>query len=266
MLLGPADTFWARLLDLTATVPDLLSAVCQHMSNFDRKSLHSVNRAMRAAMNATVTRISCTQHTLPAHQQLHEVFPNLSAMAVRFLGTDARWVWVDEWSVYLQQLASSSELLLNRLAHLSLTIRPTYEAEVLPILDLLTRWASSEPGCVPGGPSCLPMSASVLQQSTYITMERSSGHTSPRLHATTCAIASCLSAAPASSRSLAVPTRCLCLAVPWYCGAAAVSMWWACLGHSTPAHDRTTMAPIPARSRASVLLRCTSLGSSSHVT
>jgi hypothetical protein len=142
---GAADAFWARFLDLTTIGPDLLSVVSQHMSGSDRKSLHSVNRAMRTAMNATVTSIRCSQFTLPTHQQLHEVFPNLSSLDLCIEGLSWRLL-VSEWRVYLQQLAGSSELLLSKLKHLSLTIRPanmTDAAAIQAILELLARWATS---------------------------------------------------------------------------------------------------------------------------
>jgi hypothetical protein len=143
---GLADTFWECFVSLSATGPDLLSAVCQHMSNVDRKSLHSVNRAMRMAMNATVTSISCSERTLPTHQELHQVFPNLASMAVSFAvepdGFGGPRLNVDEWRGRFQQLASSSELLLKKLRHLSLAIYPANMTEVeqiQPILELLTR-------------------------------------------------------------------------------------------------------------------------------
>jgi hypothetical protein len=145
-MLVPDATFWSRFLALTATGPDLLGAVCQHMSGIDRKALHSVDRAMRVAMKATVTGISCSPHTLPIHRKLHEVFPNLSSMAVCIVKPDGQSLMVEEWRVYLQQLASSSELLLNRLRHLSLEIQPanmTEAAAIQAILELLTKWARS---------------------------------------------------------------------------------------------------------------------------
>jgi hypothetical protein len=140
-MLRPDDAFWARLLDLTTKGPDMLGAVCQHLSRIDRKSLHSVSRAMRTAMNATVTSIHCSQLTLPTYQQLHEVFPNASSMALSVEGSN--WDrYVSVWPGYLQRLVSSSQLLLSRLSHLSLTIRPvnmTKAAAIEAILKLLTR-------------------------------------------------------------------------------------------------------------------------------
>jgi hypothetical protein len=141
-MLGPADTFWARFLAIIATGPDLLSAVCQHMSSIDRKSLHSVNRAMRAAMNATVTTMRCNQRTLPSNQQLHEVFPNASSLTVCIEGFRMN---MNEWRTYLQQLAVNSALLLARLRHLHLTVQPakmTEAAEIQAILEFLTRYAT----------------------------------------------------------------------------------------------------------------------------
>jgi hypothetical protein len=136
---GPADTFWARFLDLTASGPDLLTAVCQRLSSVERQALHGVNRAMRVAMNATVTSIRCSQLTLPTHQQLHEVFPNLLSQDLRVAG-----YWVDGWRVPLQQLAGSSGPLLTKLRHLSVTVRPanmTDAADIQVILKLLARCA-----------------------------------------------------------------------------------------------------------------------------
>jgi hypothetical protein len=138
-MLGSSDTFWERFLDLTSSGPDMLTAVCQHMSSVERQALHSVNRAMRTAMNATVTTICCSQITLPTHQQLHEVFPNLSSMHLCINGVN---LLLNDWQVHLRQLVHSSQLLLNKLRHLSLVIRPARmveAAEIQTILELLTR-------------------------------------------------------------------------------------------------------------------------------
>jgi hypothetical protein len=134
-MLGPANTLWARFLDLAANGPDLLCVVCQHMSSVERQALHSVNRAMRVAMNATVTSIRCSERTLPTHQQLHEVFPNLSSVDLCIDGRN--------WQLHLRRLMNSCELLLNKLRHLSLTTthtaRITAVADIQVILKLLTR-------------------------------------------------------------------------------------------------------------------------------
>jgi hypothetical protein len=93
-------------------------------------------------MNATVTSIRCCQLDLPTHQQLHEVFPNLASVD---LCVEGRFSWHGEpsdWHVHLQQLASSNGMLLNKLKHFSLAVRPvdlTASADIQAILELLTR-------------------------------------------------------------------------------------------------------------------------------
>jgi hypothetical protein len=140
--MGSNETFWHPFLALTNTGPDLLTTVCRHLSNADRQSLHSVSQAMRLSMNATVTAIRCSQHNLPTHQQLHAVFPNATSltMPVGMEHGDPRFR-VDGWRFYLQQLASSSEPLLKRLRHLSLTIpaEVTGARDLQPVVELLTR-------------------------------------------------------------------------------------------------------------------------------
>jgi hypothetical protein len=148
-MLGPDDTpetFWARFLAMAAAVPDLLSAVSHHMRSIDRKSLHGVNCAMRAAMNATVKSIRCSELTLPTHQQLHEVFPNACSMDLCVEGfISEEGLFVNDLRVHLQQLVSSSEALLNGLKHLSVTLRllhPETTTDGQAILALLTRYAT----------------------------------------------------------------------------------------------------------------------------
>jgi hypothetical protein len=144
-MLGSPDTpatLWARFIDLIATCPDLLSAVCQHMSSIERQSMRGIDRAMRVAMNATVSVIRCTQVTMPTHQQLHMLFPNASSMDLyvqRYYQCGFR---ESEWRVCLKQLARSNEPLLAKLRHLSLTVRPVTlnkEGDGQAILELLAR-------------------------------------------------------------------------------------------------------------------------------
>jgi hypothetical protein len=113
--------FWARFQELCTPGPDLLCMVCSHLSDAKRKALRGVNRFMRRAMNATVTRLSWRGDSLA---QLHEVFPNLSSLSLRAVGEHFS---VEECRACLQRLASSNATLLAMLAHLRLTV-PTAAA------------------------------------------------------------------------------------------------------------------------------------------
>jgi hypothetical protein len=138
-MLERADVFWARFLDLATTSPDLLSTVCKHLTSMERQSLRGVNRAMRVAMNATVTSVRCSELTTPTGQQLHEVFPHLSSMRLCVQASV-----VDGWRVPLLQLVGNSALLLGKLRHLTLVVRPapmTDATEIEVILELLARCA-----------------------------------------------------------------------------------------------------------------------------
>jgi hypothetical protein len=113
---------WARLLDLINTTPELLCDICKHLSQSEQEALRGVNRAMRLAINATVSRVSWPgswrgQGGLQPQQQLHAVFPNLTALS----GGDMHDL--DRARDYLYLLASSScPLLLHNLQHLGLEV------------------------------------------------------------------------------------------------------------------------------------------------
>jgi hypothetical protein len=234
-MLGPADTFWARLLDLTATEPDLLGAVCHHLSSVEKQSLHGANRVMRTAMNATVTSISCTQHTLPTHQRLHEVFPNLSSMALCILGTDDQYIRVDEWRGYLRQLESNSEPLLNKLRHLSLKILSTDmadEAGIQAILQLLTKCATRGAASVSDDMSCHWLYACMRCCSTRAEVLQP--------------IAAARNNSPCEGACLSFRVRvetlaCLCCAAPWRCGPVVLHRRGICLASLRRSRSRITM-------------------------
>jgi hypothetical protein len=104
-------------MDLISTTPELLPIVCTKLSEGDRRALRAVNRAVRVALNATVTHIRCCCKALASHQRLHEVkFPNLSSLAV-----DERYS-VDDTMEVVQHLARGSARVLAKLQHLSLSV------------------------------------------------------------------------------------------------------------------------------------------------
>jgi hypothetical protein len=140
--------FWARLLDLCSTGPELLTLICEHLSKEDQKALRGVNRAMRVAMNSTVTRISLRSATMPATQQeLHDTFPNLSKLTVGAFNPKS--TSVEEGArVCLHRLAAPSNAgLLSKVQHLSLTIpvAMTTAAEAGAIWEVLNRWGRQRP-------------------------------------------------------------------------------------------------------------------------
>jgi hypothetical protein len=101
-----AISFWASFLDLCNAGPDLLGLVCQHLTRAEQHALRGVNCAMRRAMNATVTCITCGEATLPTHDLL-AVFPNASKLVLE--SADA---------ALFQQVASGNARLLARVHHL----------------------------------------------------------------------------------------------------------------------------------------------------
>jgi hypothetical protein len=131
-----AGSFWSRFMELISTTPELLPIiVCKQLSEEDQRVLRAVNRAMRVALNATVTHIRCCCKALAAHQHLHEVFPNLSSMAV------IEQYDVDELREVLQHLARVSSRMLAKLQYLSLSVpmELTIEDEAGPIWEVVNR-------------------------------------------------------------------------------------------------------------------------------
>jgi hypothetical protein len=113
--------FWARLLDVCATGPDLLALICKQLSEQDQKALRSVCRAMRVAINSTVTRASFRLATLPTiHHKLHDAFPNVTGLAVGAFNPQSRSI--EDIRDCLQWLATSDACVLSNLQQLALTI------------------------------------------------------------------------------------------------------------------------------------------------
>ena len=97
--------------ELSAAGTDVLSSICGLLERDEWGALHVVNRAMRRAMNATVTRVTLGDETHPTLDLL-EVFPNASALDLHLASA----------TELLEQLASGNARLLARLHHLRFTI------------------------------------------------------------------------------------------------------------------------------------------------
>jgi hypothetical protein len=129
-----AQLFWGSFLELSTAGPDLLRVVCNHLSRYERQVLRGVDRAMRRAMNTTVTHVTCPVTTLPA-QDLLEVFPNATYLKLTVFGA------IDSCAL-LEWMVSGSARLLASLHHLSIDIdaEAIEAAEVIPaMLNLISR-------------------------------------------------------------------------------------------------------------------------------
>jgi hypothetical protein len=106
-----ASYFWARFLELSEAGPaDLLRLVCNHLTRNQRQALRGVDRAMRRAVNAAMTCVTCGEEAPPT-QDLPSVFPSASSLDLH-LTSDAA-------CALLEQLASNNARLLANLRHLS---------------------------------------------------------------------------------------------------------------------------------------------------
>jgi hypothetical protein len=142
--------FWARFQDLLASETDLLCIICNHLSIQDCTALRGVNRAMRKAMNSTVTSIRCNRATVTTNtlRRQQAAFPNLRSLAVQRLSLTSNGT---SWRSYFEELADGNDRLVAGLRHLSLTV-PTKlvaAADASAIWELLTRCGNNAatPAC-----------------------------------------------------------------------------------------------------------------------
>jgi hypothetical protein len=115
---------------------DLLNLICQHLGRDERQALRGVNHALRRAMNAAVSRVTCAEATLAAPDLL-DVFPNAASLHLNLASaTDA--------CALLERMVSGKARLLARLRHISIHTsgEAVESAAFIPAVSaMLSRWA-----------------------------------------------------------------------------------------------------------------------------
>jgi hypothetical protein len=133
---------WQCLNELAAAQPGVLKMVVVFMGSYGAARLRGVNRAMRKAVNRTVTTVAYYQHTADSTCDLATRFPDANCLKVVHVRPCTTIVeGLQDETYFLRHIVEVSPALLAMIQHLDLQLHgaPANQRLVDSLVEFLSR-------------------------------------------------------------------------------------------------------------------------------